>query len=430
VSLDLVCHEITRVYRSPAGSVEALRTISTRFPAGAVSAVVGPSGCGKSTLLRVLAGVELPDAGSVEVGGLDLTTIGRDRLRRYRRETAAYATQRPSASLVPHLRLDEQFDVADGARLVDDLGLGRRLSARAAELSGGEQARAAIAVTLARRTPIVLVDEPTAELDHASATRVIDALEEVARTGRTVVVATHDPELIGRSAVRIELARKTRPALAPARPRSGTRETVMQLRNLIKSYAGARAVDGVTLALRRGELGVVIGRSGSGKSTLLMLAGGWLRPDAGVAVIPGMRRHGAPRWADTSYLPQRFGLMSELSVAENLTLPVRLAGTNGAVAELLERLELSTLADRRPDELSIGQQQRVALARALVLRPALVLADEPTSHQDDASAELVWQVLADACATGTACLLATHDEATAARADRMWRLADGRLEDA
>ncbi|MGN6799904.1 MAG: ABC transporter ATP-binding protein, partial [Gaiellaceae bacterium] len=178
-----------------------------------------------------------------------------------------------------------------------------------------------------------------------------------------------------------------------------------------------------SLAVRGGELAVLLGRSGSGKSTLLLAAGGWLRPDAGTVDLPG------PRWHETAHLAQRFGLLPELSVAENVGLPLRLRGSSddARVADVLSRLGLTELADRLPGETSIGQQQRTALARALVDRPAALLADEPTSHQDAGSAALVWRALDAACAEGTACLVATHDEAASAHADRVWRIEDGRV---
>jgi putative ABC transport system ATP-binding protein len=97
------------------------------------------------------------------------------------------------------------------------------------------------------------------------------------------------------------------------------------------------------------------------------------------------------------------------------------------VDTVLARLGLDALGDRLPGETSIGQQQRTALARALVDRPAALLADEPTSHQDAGSAALVWQALDEACAEGTACLIASHDEAAASHADRVWRIEDGHM---
>jgi putative ABC transport system ATP-binding protein len=152
-----------------------------------------------------------------------------------------------------------------------------------------------------------------------------------------------------------------------------------------------------------------------------MIMAGFLAADAGSASLPGTG------WAETSYLPQRFGLLPELSIAENVALPRRLGDRTLDVSELLERLGLAELADRLPSETSIGQQQRAALARALAIRPAALLADEPTSHQDARSAQRVWSALSDAAADGTACLVATHDAAAAAHADRVWHITDGRV---
>ncbi len=167
---------------------------------------------------------------------------------------------------------------------------------------------------------------------------------------------------------------------------------------------------------------MVVGRSGSGKSTLLMVAGGWVEPDAGT-VEPSL-----DRWAELGYVPQRFGLVPELTVEENVELPARLAAAPPApVPDLFGRLAIDEFRARRPGEISIGQQQRVAIARALRLAPAVLLVDEPTSHQDAAHAELVWAALSDAAASGSACLVATHELDARARADRSWQIEDGRL---
>jgi putative ABC transport system ATP-binding protein len=307
--------------------------------------------------------------------------------------------------------------------VIGELGLSGRVDARAGELSGGEQARAALAVALSRGTPVVLADEPTAELDRVAAARVIAVLRAAADAGRTVVVATHDPDLVALASTRVELAAGRASAAPERRPAGVQGNPVLAARGVSKSFDGSRVVDDASLEVAAGELGVVLGRSGSGKSTLLMIMGGWVRPDAGAVAVPGAR------WHETAYLAQRFALLPELSVAENVGLPLRLAGRSddGRVAGMLALLGLGELAGRAPGETSVGQQQRTALARALVLRPAALLADEPTSHQDAASADLVWSALADACAGGTACLVATHDEAAVAQAGRVWRIADGRI---
>jgi len=416
----IVCHGVTRTYRSPAGSVEALHAVDASFGAGAIGALVGPSGCGKSTFLRVLAGIDAADGGTVEVCGTNVSALSGGALRRYRRTQVAYLAQRAAANLVPHLTVAEQLGEG-GDAIVDRLGLAERVGARASELSGGEQARAALAVGLSRGTPVLLVDEPTAELDHDAARLVVDALKAAAREGRTVVVATHDPELVSLASSRVALAHASTSAPVTRSP-NATGAAVVTIERLTKTYDGRAVVDDVSLELRAGELGVVLGRSGSGKSTLLMVAGGWIAPDSGAVEVPGLR------WHETSYLAQRFGLLPELSVAENVGLPLRLAEADDAdVQPLLERLGLNGLERRLPGETSIGQQQRTALARALAGAPRTVLADEPSSHQDAASAELVWSALADACARGAACLVATHDAAAASRADRVWLLEDGRI---
>jgi peptide/nickel transport system ATP-binding protein len=427
----IICRAVTRAYRASGGSVEALHAVDVRFPAGALSTVVGPSGCGKSTLLRLLGGLDRPDAGAVRVGGIQVDSLAPRALRRYRRDSVAFVHQHSAANLVPHLTLAEQLGPAEGRALVQRLGLESRVDARAEQLSGGEQARAALAVAMSRGTPVVLLDEPTAELDRADAGLVIDLLQDVVSDGRTVVVATHDPDLVAAADSRLTLTHSAlEQNLAPrGGPRAAGRPPVLRVHDVTKSYGGRRVVKGVSLELRAGELAVLLGRSGSGKSTLLMLAGGWLVPDGGELHVPGSRPGAPPLWLDTSYLAQRFGLLPELSVRENIALPLRgrRGGDGGAAESIADRLGVLDLLERWPRETSLGQQQRVALARALVARPTLVLADEPTAHQDPASAERVWGALRAACDAGTACLVATHDERLAARADGVWLIEDGEV---
>ena len=416
--------DVQRTYRSTAGSVEALHSVDGAFPPGAIGALVGPSGSGKSTLLRILGGIDAADAGEVVVDGVDVRRLRGAALRRFRRGSVTFLAQRAAANLIPQLTLRDQLGAGGGAQ-AERVGLAHRLDAVASALSGGEQARAALAVGLSRGTPVVLLDEPTAELDRHAAALVVAELRTAAAAGRTVVVATHDTELVELADTRLELTLPIVQVTHETHVRDLRDEPVIVLEQLTKSYAGAAVVDGASLDVRAGELAVLLGRSGSGKSTLLMAAGEWLKPDAGTVRTPGAR------WHETAHLAQRFGLLPELSVAENVGLPLRLrsASDDARVADVLVRLGLSDLGDRLPGETSIGQQQRTALARALVDRPKALLADEPTSHQDAGSAALVWTALDAACAEGTACLIATHDEAAALHADRVWRIEDGRIVD-
>ena len=413
---------VQRTYRSAAGSVEALRAVGGAFAPGCIGALVGPSGSGKSTLLRILGGIDAADAGDITIDGIDVRGLRGASLRRFRRETVTFLAQRAAANLIPQLTLRQQLG-ADGREHAGRVGLGHRLDAIASALSGGEQARAALAVGLSRDTPVILLDEPTAELDRHAAALVVSELRVAASAGRTVIVATHDAELVELADARIEL---TLPTVAvPHQPhaRGARDEPVVVLDQVTKRYAAEAVVDGASLDVRAGELAVLLGRSGSGKSTLLMVAGDWLAPDAGTVRTPGSR------WHETAQLAQRFGLLPELSVMENVGLPLRLRGASDdrRVADVLARLGLAELGDRLPGETSIGQQQRTALARAIVDRPKALLADEPTSHQDSGSAALVWRALDALCAEGTACLVATHDEAASLHADRVWRIEDGQI---
>jgi putative ABC transport system ATP-binding protein len=177
-----------------------------------------------------------------------------------------------------------------------------------------------------------------------------------------------------------------------------------------------------------------MGRSGSGKTTLLMVLAGWETPEAGTVAwggVPAGRLADLP-WSDVAVLPQKFGLMEELTVRENVEYPARLAGRlaelEGRVANLLEALGLAELGGRRPHETSVGQQQRTALARALVLRPRLLLADEPSGHQDAGWAHEVFRILQGAAAEGTCCLVATHNDEIRPYLDEIHPMANGKLD--
>jgi ABC-type lipoprotein export system ATPase subunit len=220
-------------------------------------------------------------------------------------------------------------------------------------------------------------------------------------------------------------------------------EPLLEARGLDKTYRrGAErvhAVAGVDLALFPGELVALVGPSGSGKSSLLGLLAGWEPPDAGELTWAASGRgsedrgRGAPGWAELATVPQALGLLDDLSVRENIALPVRLGlgrkrAGEGRTEELLGLFGLAELADRSPSETSLGQQQRAAVARALVLTPQLVLADEPSAHQDAAWVHDVFAALRQVVHDrGAACLVATHDPDALRFADRVLQLADGEL---
>lgn len=210
---------------------------------------------------------------------------------------------------------------------------------------------------------------------------------------------------------------------------------------LTKRYGGRAVFDGLDLDVRSGEFVALVGRSGAGKSTLLHLLSGIDVPDAGQVRVGDVELTALEEHQRTALRRERIGLVFQaynlvpsLSALDNVRLPMELVGMAPAKARreamaVLEALGLSGLADRFPEQLSGGEQQRIGVARALAHSPGLVLADEPTGSLDLDNAGAVIDLLAAACRQrGATLLLVTHSQDVMDRADRLLRLADGRLE--
>jgi putative ABC transport system ATP-binding protein len=206
------CSGVVKIYWSASGEVQALKGIDTAFQPGAITALVGPSGSGKSSLLRILACVDSPTAGQVRIGRVEASTLSSAKRRRIRRVRIGYVFQRPSDNLVPYLTVEEHMLLASRIRGREDrqasldllrmLGLIDRVDHRPEQLSGGEQQRLAFATAVAGSPPLVLADEPTAELDTQTGAALMERVTALAALGTAFVVATHDP-VVMRAADRI-----------------------------------------------------------------------------------------------------------------------------------------------------------------------------------------------------------------------------------
>jgi putative ABC transport system ATP-binding protein len=221
---------------------------------------------------------------------------------------------------------------------------------------------------------------------------------------------------------------------------------VLETRGLRKNYGAegeicVHALRGVDLQVRKGELLAIMGPSGSGKSTLLHILGGVETPSTGQVLLEGVDlatldddQRTIIRRQRMGFIFQSFNLLPAFTAEENVALPLELGGTPSAearrrAADTLKLVSMSHRRDHIPSTMSGGEQQRVAIARALVMRPALLLADEPTGNLDSANGRQVTALLRRlATREEQTIVMVTHDASVAAQADRLVRLRDGLVE--
>jgi putative ABC transport system ATP-binding protein len=227
-------------------------------------------------------------------------------------------------------------------------------------------------------------------------------------------------------------------------------EPAIVARGVSKTYghgpAAVSVLRGVDLEIAAGEFVAILGPSGSGKSTMLNLLGLMDRPDSGDLLVRGKRAADLPeleramtRCAHIGFVFQFDSLLPEFTILENVLMPARLAAAHGVSQEplasataratrLLDSLGIAKLADRFPAQTSGGERQRATIARALINRPSVILADEPTGNLDRTNGDRVFADFREvARREGAAVVLVTHDETAAQSADRILRMADGKL---
>ncbi len=480
-------------YTYPEAARPALQDVNLRLHEGAFTLVIGPSGAGKSTLLRCINGL-VPHfsggalEGTITVDGLDPVRATPQVLSRH----VGFVFQDPEAQFVVdrvedeiafalenaalpaqemRVRVEEALDLLDLAPLRD-----RRLET----LSGGERQRVAIAAALALRPRILVLDEPTSQLDPKSAEDVLHALVRLNHDlGLSIVLAEHrlervlpfadhlvclseagsvvasgPPRQVSRGLdlvpplvalgkalewdplpLTIKEGRGFSRALAQHRSQAnGTRAAQLTERSATESYLQARDVEvgyngypvlrGVDLDVWPGEIVVLMGRNGSGKTTLLKSIVGLLRPQRGQLSVAGQDVAGrdvAEVCRQVGYVPQDpNALLFANSVLEELLITLRNHGLDArpplAPQALLERLGLTGKDGAYPRDLSAGERQRVALGAITVTRPGALMLDEPTRGLDYAAKRGLVDLLRGWRDDGMAILLVTHDVELAAAA--------------
>jgi energy-coupling factor transporter ATP-binding protein EcfA2 len=429
--------------------------------------VTGPSGCGKSTLLRALAGL-IPHSslarmeGRVAVDGLDTRQHTLPVLAGH----VGLVFQNPATQLFC-LRVEEE--VAFGPR---NLGLppdevARRVEAalnaaglehlqgrRVNTLSDGEKQRLAIAAVLAMSPRILILDEPTSNMDMVGTRQVLSTLERLRRESSTVVIAEHKTGEVGRLADRVLVLEEGQPVadgppdevfarremlhrLGVRRPTNRPQgdwanliapnddpplgEPLVELEGVEAGYGKRRVLDGLDLSIQRGELVALVGDNGAGKTTLARLLAGLVKPQRGKVQVRGQvgllfQNPLEQLFCETveeevAFGPRNYGLLTPVLLEDTLALA-----------------DLGSLRHRSIHALSGGEQQRTALASVLALQPDLLILDEPTMGQDWGHLSAFMDHVSRLNGKGMAVLLITHDYELVHRyAQRVLLLRNGRI---
>ncbi|MFG2521566.1 dipeptide ABC transporter ATP-binding protein [Streptomyces sp. NPDC048527] len=426
------------------GDLRAVDTLSFRLEEGAALGIVGESGSGKSTVASALLGLHRGTGarvtGSVRIVGTDVQEADDEALRRLRGGTAAMVFQDPLSSLDPYYAVGDQIAEvyrvhskasrraarARAVEVLDRVGIpdaARRARSRPHEFSGGMRQRALIAMALACEPALLVADEPTTALDVTVQAQILDLLHGLRQeTGMGLILVTHDVGVAAESVDDVLVMRHGRavergavadvlgspsatytkellgavPRVdAPRLPRADISgdvllEAVDLRREFGRGKRAVAAVDGVSLAVRRGETLGIVGESGSGKTTLGRMLVGLLEPTSGQVRVPSgqLRVPGAHADAGVQMVFQDpvSSLNPRRSVGESVADPLRARGdkeVRGRVEELLERVGLDPAHyGRYPHEFSGGQRQRVGIARALAAEPRIIVCDEAVSALD------------------------------------------------
>ncbi|EFH09081.1 ABC transporter, ATP-binding protein, partial [Pseudoroseomonas cervicalis ATCC 49957] len=464
------------------GPVAALDGVTLDIPGGVMAGLVGPDGVGKSTLLALLAGVRRPQRGGVEALGADLRqpaalTAARQRI--------AYMPQGLGRNLYPTLSVAENIDYfarlfgqggaerrARAAELMQATGLGPFAARPAGKLSGGMKQKLSLCCALVREPELLILDEPTTGVDPLSRRQfwtLIDRLR-ARRPGMSVLVATAymeeaerfdwlaaldagrviaqgSPAELRRAAGRATLE-ESFIALLPEARRAGHRAVeitppppprpgeppAIEAHGLTKRFGDFVAVDGVELAIPRGEIFGFLGSNGCGKTTTMKMLTGLLPASAGTALVLGQDpARGGDARARVGYMSQSFSLYGELTVRQNLELHARLfhlppERAAARIAALLREFDLEGMADSAPEALPLGQRQRLQLAAAVVHEPSLLILDEPTSGVDPVARDLFWtHLLRLSRQQGVTIFISTHFMNEAERCDRISLMHAGRV---
>lgn len=462
------CENLTKAFRTPAGTVRAADGISFAMRAGTFCGILGPDGAGKTTLIRLLCGLLRPDAGTARVLGFD---SARDAAKIQAR--VGYMPQRfglyETLSVAENLALYAGLhDVGRDAfrersrRLLATTRLEKFSARPAGKLSGGMKQKLALACALVSEPPLLLLDEPTVGVDVLSRRELWSIVRELVRDGKTSVLAStaymDEADFFDRTLTLLDgklLADATPaemralagpakrdptfedgfltlisgalpPPLARENPFSESAPVAVRAENVVKKFGDFVAVNDVSFSVRRGEIFGLLGANGAGKTTMFRMLCGLSAASAGSVSVAGtdLRRDAGTARRKIGYMAQKFSLYADLPLEENLRFFGGVCGLRGRrlrerVAWALENFSLEKFRKSSAGALPLGIKQRLAMACALLHEPEILFLDEATSGSDPLTRLEFWRLIMRLADAGTAVVVTTHFLDEAKYCDRM-----------
>jgi len=467
------------------GATCALDDVSLEIPANHMVGLIGPDGVGKSSLLALIAGARRIQQGQVRVLDGDMAD------KRHRRRVCpriAYMPQGLGKNLYPTLTVFENLDffgrlfgqdaeerrqrIAD---LTHSTGLAPFTERPAGKLSGGMKQKLGLCCALIHDPDLLILDEPTTGVDPLARSQFWELIARIRgnRPGMSVLVATAymdeaqrfdwlvamdegrvldtgtPAELLARTAsedlesafvaLLPEARRRGHQALVipPRAQHEGAPQIAIEAHDLTMRFGDFVAVDRVNFRIERGEIFGFLGSNGCGKSTTMKMLTGLLPASEGEAFLFGqpVDASGIDTRRRVGYMSQAFSLYGELTVRQNLDLHARLfhipaAQRGERIEQMLERFELTTVADSLPRDLPLGVRQRLSLAVAVIHKPEMLILDEPTSGVDPVARDGFWKLLVELSREdGVTIFISTHFMNEALRCDRMSMMHAGRVLD-
>ncbi|HWQ66499.1 MAG TPA: ATP-binding cassette domain-containing protein [Methanospirillum sp.] len=458
-------------YTYPIATKPALQDITLSIGAGELVLITGPTAAGKTTLCLALAGILQHELGGSLTGHLSF----------HRRPIAEYDGM---SELNHHVSM--VFDDADAQLIFTSVeeevasGLETRIPIQAERqaridqvmdlceithlrqrppyaLSGGQKQRVAIAAALAMDAPVLILDEPTSELDVRATEQIISILKGLRAEGKTIIIVDHSLEGYRGVADRVfelrggKIARQGTfdemypevqgsmkalyddPDLAPYTPPAG--QPVITISDLYRRYGEVPALNGVSLTIYEGEFVALLGENGSGKTTLVKHLNGLLRPDSGNVAIRDLDATTEPVMTLVRHVGLVFQNPDTMLFADSVREEIQfgidnigLTNPGERITTVLSKVQLSGQEETYPRHLSRGERQRLAVSCILAMQPGIIVLDEPTTGLDEEESDRMMHLMLSLQQTGHTIIMVTHNMRIAEEyAERIIAMEDGRV---